>query len=228
MEQPSIDQPGFGNILTRAVAAPLIIMALLAGALLWQIDTYRTATRALIRSDRTIAQANELQKLLVDMESGLRGYLLTGIDEFLDPYDRAIPQIQPNFDTLNPRVLDQPAQVERLKQALQDYSQWRQYADEELQRRRSGGDYVSIVASGAGKRIMDDIRVQMGGFIQSEEEMRDTLATSAQQTAQIVIYSSIGLVLIVGALLAFYSRRQLLRLSHNYNRAFALARERAA
>src|SRR5215211_7275723 len=121
MEQPSIDQPGFGNILTRAVAAPLIIMALLAGALLWQIDSYRTATRAVIRSDRTIAQANQLQRLLVDMESGLRGYLLTGADGFLDPYNQALPQIQPSIDTLNPRVADEPEQLERLKQTLQFY-----------------------------------------------------------------------------------------------------------
>ena len=91
MQQPSIDQPGFRNILTRAVVAPLLIMALLAGALLWQIDNYRAATRAVIRSDRTIAQANLLQKLLVDMETGLRGYLLTGADEFLEPYNQAIP-----------------------------------------------------------------------------------------------------------------------------------------
>ena len=91
MEQPSIDQPGFRNILTRAVVAPLLIMALLAGVLLWQIDSYRAATRAVIRSDRTIAQANQLQRLLVDMETGLRGYLLTGADEFLDPYNQALP-----------------------------------------------------------------------------------------------------------------------------------------
>ncbi|MEP7188316.1 MAG: PAS domain S-box protein, partial [Roseiflexaceae bacterium] len=227
MEQPSTDQPGFRNILARAVAAPLIIMALLAGALIWQIDTYRTATRALIGSDRTIAQANQLQKLLVDMESGLRGYLLSGVDGFLDPYNQALPQIQPAIGTLSARVAAQSDQTERLNQTLQDFTQWQQYINGELQLRRIGGDYTSVVASGAGKRIMDDIRAQMGGFIQSEEQMRDTLATSAQQTAQIVIYSSIGLALIVGALLAFYSRRQLVRLSHNYNQAFALARERA-
>src|SRR5205085_1100210 len=47
------------------------------------------------------------------------------------------------------------------------------------------------------------------------------------QTAQIVIYTSLGLALIMGALLAFYSRRQLVLLSQNYDRAFTLARERA-
>ena len=65
MEQPPIDQPGFRRTLTTAVVAPLILMALLAGALLWQIDSYRTSTRAVIQSDRTIALANQLQKLLV-------------------------------------------------------------------------------------------------------------------------------------------------------------------
>src|SRR4051794_14648856 len=120
MEQPSIDQPGFRNVLARAVAAPLIIMALLTGALLWQIDSYRVATRAVITSDRTIAQANRLQKLLVDMESGLRGYLLTGVDSFLEPYNQALPQIQPAIGTLSARVAAQSDQAERLNQTLQD------------------------------------------------------------------------------------------------------------
>ena len=126
-----------------------------------------------------------------------------------------------------PRVVEQPDQTKRLQQTLQDYGQWQQYANNALQLRKSGGDYTSLVASGAGKNIMDDIRAQMGTFIQSEEAMRDTLVTNAQQTTQIVIYSSLGLALIVGALLAFYSRRQLLLLSNSYNQAFALARERA-
>src|SRR3954467_13917711 len=135
MQQPNIEQPGFRSILARAVVAPLLIMALLAGILLWQIDSYRLATRAVITSDRTIAQANRLQKLLVDMESGLRGYMLTGVDSFLDPYNQALPQIQPAIGTLRARVFEQPSQVERLRQALQDYGQWRQYADDLLQLR---------------------------------------------------------------------------------------------
>ena len=151
MEQPNIDQPGFRNILIRAVVAPLLIMALLAGVLLWQIDNYRAATRAVIRSDRTIAQANLLQRLLVDMETGLRGYLLTGTDEFLAPYNDALAQIQPAIDTLSTRVAEQPDQTMRLQQTLQNYGQWRQYANNVLQLRRGGGDYTSLVASSAGK-----------------------------------------------------------------------------
>src|SRR3954454_988726 len=141
MEQPSIDQPNFKNLLTRAVIAPLIIMALLAGTLLWQINSYRTATRAVIHSDQTITQANQLQKLLVDMESGLRGYLITNADAFLEPYNNALPQIQPSFDLLDARVISEPDQAERLMQTLQYYRQWQQYADKVLQLRRSSGDY---------------------------------------------------------------------------------------
>jgi PAS domain S-box-containing protein len=227
MEQPPIDQPSFRRVLITAVVAPLILLALLAGALLWQIDSYRSATSAVIRSDRTIAQANQLQKLLVDMESGLRGYLLTGAEDFLDLYNQALPQIGVIADALSAQVGDDPEQVGRIKQTLDDYSQWRQYAENVLQMRSNGGDYTSVVASGAGKRIMDDVRAQMNAFIQSEGNLRDRLAADAQQTAQIVIYTSIGLALAVGALLAFFSRRQLVLLSHSYSRAFSLARERA-
>jgi len=214
-------------MLARAVVAPLLIMALLAGVLLWQIDSYRVATRAVINSDRTIAQANQLQRLLVDMETGLRGYLLTGVDSFLDPYNQALPQIQPTIGALNTRVTAEPDQTERLKQILQQYAQWQQYANSVLQLRKSGGDYASVVASGAGKQIMDNNRAQMEAFIQSEQDMRDTLAEDAQRVAQIVIYTSLGLALLVGALLAFYSRRQLVLLSRSYNQAIALARDRA-
>jgi len=227
MEQPPIDQPSFRRTLTTAVVAPLILMALLAGALLWQIDSYRTSTRAVIQSDRTIALANQLQKLMVDMETGLRGYLLTGADAFMDPYNQALPQIGTVSETLNTRVASQTDQVRRITQVLQDYGQWQQYAKNVLQLRNDGGDYTSLVASGAGKQIMDDIRAQMSAFITSEEQLRDTLAMNAQQTAQVVIYGSLGLMLIVGALLAFFSRRQLVTLSHSYNHAFALARSRA-
>jgi PAS domain S-box-containing protein len=227
MEQPSIDQPGFKSILLRAVVAPLLIMALLASILLWQIDSDRAATSAVIQSDRTIALANQFQRLLTDLETGLRGYLLTGADEFLDPYNQALPQINTLADTLNARVVDQADQAGRLQQVLQDYDQWRQYANRVLQLRQAGGDYISLVASGAGKRIMDRMRVQMSAFIQHEEDLRDLRAEYAQQTDQVVIYSSLGLALIVGALLAFFSRRQLVLLSNSYNQAFALARERA-
>jgi PAS domain S-box-containing protein len=228
MEQPSIDPPDFRSILTRAVVAPLLIMALLAGTLLWQIDNYRAATRAIIQTDRTIAQANVLQRLLVDMEAGLRGYLLTGIDAFLDPYNVALVQISPTVDLLTPRLANQPTQAGRLRQTLQDYSQWQQYATKALQLRRTGGDYTSLVASGTGKQIMDNIRLQLGDLLQDEEARRDMLVQSAQRTTQIVVYGSLGLALIVGALLAFYSRRQLLLLAYSYQGAFALARERAS
>jgi PAS domain S-box-containing protein len=227
MEQPSIDPPDFRSILTRAVVAPLLVMALLAGALLWQIDSYRAATRAVIRTDRTIAQANLLQRLLVDMETGLRGYLLTGVDSFLDPYNAALTQIQPTVDFLTPRVADEPTQDGRLRQVIQDYNQWQQYAANALQLRRTGGDYTSLVASSTGKQVMDNIRTQLGDLLQNEEARRDMLIESAQQTTQIVVYGSLGLALIVGALLAFYSRRQLLLLAHSYQGAFALARENA-
>jgi PAS domain S-box-containing protein len=227
MEQPPIDQPGFRRTLTTAVVAPLLLMALLAGALLWQINSYRTATRAVIQSDRTIALANQLQKLHVDMETGLRGYLLTGADEFMTPYNQALSQVGTLSDILAARVAGQADQTARLKQVSENYSQWQQYAMGALQLHNSGGDYASLVASGAGKQLMDGIREQMSAFISSEEQLRDTHVASAQQTAQLVIYGSLGLLLIVGALLAFFSRRQLISLSDSYNRAFALARERA-
>src|SRR5262249_4705317 len=43
-------------------------------------------------SDEAIAKSYEVQKQIIDQETGLRGYLLTGDTRFLDPYQQAHPR----------------------------------------------------------------------------------------------------------------------------------------
>src|SRR5882672_11296736 len=64
---------------------------------------------------------SNLMQLLVDAENGQRGYLLTGEDSFLEPYDAALVLRQPTFDALrnayqlgNPQVLEQLATIDEL------------------------------------------------------------------------------------------------------------------
>ena len=64
---------------------------------------------------------SNLMQLLVDAENGQRGYLLTGEDSFLQPYEAATTQLQPTFDALrgayqqgNPPVLEQLATIDEL------------------------------------------------------------------------------------------------------------------
>src|SRR3954451_21624547 len=93
--------PGdFRRLLARSVALPVTLMAALAGAFLLQIVYLISVSRWVEHTDRVIADAIALQKVLVDGETGLRGYLLTSVLEFLEPYDQEERDAGPAFESL--------------------------------------------------------------------------------------------------------------------------------
>ena len=58
------------------------------------------SVRAIDASDELTAQIVELQKLIIDQETGLRGLQLTGDPMMLAPYKAAIGPINQHFDNL--------------------------------------------------------------------------------------------------------------------------------
>src|SRR4028118_2269705 len=76
-----------------AVFPPLIALAVAAALLLFEITTLIRSSQAVERADRVITQATATLKLLVDMETGQRGYLVGGDPKFLEPYHVANKQI---------------------------------------------------------------------------------------------------------------------------------------
>lgn len=87
-------------MLTLAVLPPLVLTAILAGLFLWQISRLLSPSQWVEHTDEVIERANRAQRLLLDMETGVRGYLLTGRQEFLEPYNRATPQLAPALEAM--------------------------------------------------------------------------------------------------------------------------------
>jgi len=227
MEVPQIDQLHFKRALARAIVFPLIALLLFAGVLLWQLENMLAAASLVDHSDEVIAQAHAMQNLLVDMETGLRGYAITGERDFLEPYLRAQPLIEPALANLAALVANNPAQSQLINHLAPSYTAWREYAASVIQLRDTGGDYTSLVRSRAGKQHMDTMRAQIDRFIDAEMMLRDQRSRTSQRTSQIVIGTSIALALAVGGVLAFFSRRQMLILSQSYSRIVDLVQERA-
>src|ERR671933_439178 len=119
-----ISKTNFRHRLALALALPLVLMSLLAVILIGQISHLTSVMQWVEHTDQVIAQANYTQKLLVDMETGLRGYLVTGNSEFLEPYQQAngalgkqdvAPEegtsFAATFDELSRLIADNPSQV---------------------------------------------------------------------------------------------------------------------
>jgi PAS domain S-box-containing protein len=217
------DQISFRRMLTRAIVLPLILMSILTGVLLWQISHLLSVTQWVDHVDRVIAQAQHAQKLLLDMETGLRGYLLTGHQDFLEPYKDGSALIGSSFETLGRLVSDNPAQLRSLNELRLYYAQWSRLAKEVMALRDRGGDYQAYIQNRQGKELMDAMRAQFDSFISLEENLRYSRGQALVRATRILLGTSIGLTVLLGGLLALSARRQLMALSQSYARTLQVA-----
>jgi signal transduction histidine kinase len=225
MMLPQIDPKNFRRMLIRTLVLPPVLMVALAVVLLWQIDRLLRVEQQVSHTNEVIAQAHQIEKLLVDMETGVRGYLITEKDNFLEPYNKALPSIDSKFDSLAHQVSDNPAQGQRLEELRAERRQWEAYAREVIYLRDSGGDYQAYVSQALGKGMMDEMRAQIASFIKIEEGLRDERTRATQGATQRVIVIGLSLTLLVGILLAFFAKRQLIAVSQSYGQALTAAHE---
>src|SRR5271169_2626827 len=94
----------FRRLLARAVLVPFVLLAALALALAVGVTTLVRSARLTQRSDRVLTEASRLRELLVDRETALRGYLLSGNDAFLQPLVLAEEQLPDTFSRVKALV----------------------------------------------------------------------------------------------------------------------------
>lgn len=225
MTEEQISHRNFRRILVRAIVLPLVLMLALGGVLLWQINRLLDASRWVEHTDEVIAEANHAEKLLVDMETGRRGYLLTGQTEFLEPYDKASANFHPSFAHLRQLVSDNPAQQQQLDGINAIYGSWAQYGRELIELKRTGGDYVARTKSGEGKQQMDAMRAQFAAFIQTEEALRSERNMSARNASRTALIMMVALAVLLGGLFAYLANRWLRSVSKSYGRALQAERD---
>jgi PAS domain S-box-containing protein len=109
---------------------------------------------------RSQTLARELQTLWVDAEKGQRGFLLTGLEPYLEPYDRARSTYLATLDDLR-RSLGADPSLTKVLNAISDLqTQKSSELDQTLSLYRAGRlpDALTIVAAGSGKATMDRLR----------------------------------------------------------------------
>ena len=198
VSRQQISPADFRWVLVRAVLLPLLLSAALAGLFLWQINRLTTTAHSVEHTDEVISRATEAQKLLIDMETGVRGYLITADRVFLEPYERAATQIQPALDELRRLVSDNPGQGRRLDEVGRSYALWSLYARDVIALKEGGGEYQTRVGAGEGKRLMDAMRAQFDGFVGEEESLRTERERSAQSAVRWAVVGGLLVTAVLG------------------------------
>lgn len=135
-----------------------------------QIELHNEASRQALQN---IVLISDTMSLLKDIETGQRGFLLTGDENFLAPYNQARQQFDQTYRRLIVRLFDDPLH-QTSHQRLDTLVQQRiEHAQELIDERRVQGAAIlqdpSLYAP--GKQLMDEIRVEMGGLQKSQTDI---------------------------------------------------------
>ena len=226
--RPLINEARFNRLLTRAALLPLLLMAALSGLLIWQVSHLLRAFEWEGHTDAVIAQANLSQKLLLDMETGKRGYLLSGTPNFLQPYREARSRIGPALDKLGSLVADNQPQENRALSIRTLSSQWN--ADAQATITEAGVITPATqrrFSDDRGKHLMDAMRGQFDGLISEEIRLRAAREVATSRTARGVIATALLAALAGGLLLGLSARRQLQLLAAEFAEVTATTRRQA-
>ena len=197
-----------------AIVTPFAL--LLAVGLLLTIQIVRMMETAdwIDHTDEVIGRLSDLQRQIIDQETGVRGYLLTGERVFLEPYERAHPLDA--FDALRVLVADNPAQQARLSETRERYLTWVAQSLDIVRPGAALDEHRSLENIRARKASMDAVRAAIGEMLRVEEGLRRERVAAAQSSNRTTFWGGGVLFGAAVAALALVSRRQLGGVARTY------------
>jgi PAS domain S-box-containing protein len=221
-----VDPRQYNRLLIRLLALPVAALAVLALILGLGLQDYQRSARMVDHSDLVIAHANHLFKLMVDEETGLRGYLLTKDPVFLQPFHRADQQLDPEFALLADLVRLRPDQASRLRSVAATQRDWELNAYEEIKNPTPASETEARMLG--RKQDMDSLRAQIEDFIHAEEAVRANRSATFNRLGRTGLFALIGLAALVAALFVWETRKNFQQLAVLYNRQIAEVKSSAA
>ncbi|MBB4952226.1 signal transduction histidine kinase [Agrobacterium vitis] len=189
--------------LLMMVSGIALLLAIVVSALVL-INNTRHSFNTLVAERSIRSTAADLFSLLQDAESGQRGYLLTGNENFLAPYHDATAQVAASVNRLVTLTEDRPGYATLV--APID-GQVRAKLDEMAStiRLASAGDKdkaMQIVLHGFGQKLMNTLRTQIQAIIDlSDTNIQYNITrqiSASDQMKWIMIGAAIAIMIIMG------------------------------
>ena len=218
----------FRRIVRRAFLLPIGTMIMAAVLLAWLVGYLLTVTNWVDHTDQVIAQAHLSEKLILDKESALRAYQVTGTPETLKQFQAMDAGIQEELAKLHAMVSDNPAQGERLKRMQSEYDAWKSFALEMVGLRQRNGDYQGLKINAEGDALMDRLGREFQYFTEREATLRTGRIEAVRNIDNVIRQSRFLVLVVAGLALGFYVRRQLNHVARIYDDALEASEQKAA
>lgn len=205
------------KILTGFIACTMILAAVAIFSFR-NSQKFISTNQLVAHTHEVINEYNNILTATVDAETGVRGYIISGKEVFLEPFNSSRITIRNHFARVKEMTSDNLRQQQVLSNLEQQLDQHAVYFDRLIELRKTNLDSANkIVSDGEGKKIQDRIRQLISNAIQLENTLLQERKELSEKDAErfniifIVLIVIIALVLIAVYILITNNLRALKR-----------------
>ncbi|WP_219116298.1 methyl-accepting chemotaxis protein [Janthinobacterium sp. UMAB-56] len=198
---------GFGTI--------VLLLAVLVSVATLNVSRLADANAINTHTYQVLAKNSEILESLINMETGQRGYVITGAEASLEPYKAGQSAFGAHLATARALTSDNPAQQERLAKLDAARQAWQAGAlDPVIALRRAVAQgtaaiepVLALVKEGRGKQGMDAMRALLGDIGQAETVLlarRSEAAAALQVQTYWTLLGGGAVTLFLAAIIAWW------------------------
>ncbi len=212
--RPPLTDPKPLASLNRSLIVTTALAALIVAAIFWLEAQNKSDDAWVLHSLQVRDQLTRVLSLVQSAETGQRGYLLTGRNAYLAPYNTANVQLSPMLDHLQQTLSDEPKQQNAIGQLRQLITSKLSELTSTLAARESGRNdtALAIINNDDGLRLMTEIRQRVTSMQAAEDQQltgRQSMAARSGILLQAGVAAAFVLICILGVLIARYTRGSL-------------------
>jgi methyl-accepting chemotaxis protein len=212
---------GIGQRLAAGFAVALVLLAVIGWLAYTKVGEINANEKMVVHTYQVLEGVATVSSTLTNAETGQRGYVITGRDDYLAPYTDAKNQISGDIDVIAGLTRDNKAQQDRIARLRTLVNGKFTEMQDTIDLRRSSGfaPAQAVVLQNKGKAVMDQIRQVLAAMDDNERSLLGTRAQASESatssTRQIVV-AALLLGMAVVSVIAVALTRSITRPVHDF------------
>lgn len=207
------------NLLISSMVSLLVLMISSTASFL-SIKSLLDSNSWVNHTQEVIYNLNEGSAIITEAQTSMRGYLITGDEQFVDRYNDAEAKSKVFFDKVTELTVDNPSQQMQLKELKVQRENFFKYLNNQIVKKRLGKNSATFDLT-EGRNMMNDLRAQIKTVENTEQNLLKVRNENSER------YGTYSIVLIIVAfIIAFViSIVFLIRILKDFNERALLQNE---
>ncbi len=169
----SLSPPGSNRLLLAGFAVSILILIVTAGLSAWNHEQLVNTGRRVVETHLLLAQLAELRLRLTEAQDAERGFIITGTNEFLDPFQVATNKLARALDKLPASLQKSPGQSDHWESLLTNVQDvvTQLIAHVEARQKLGFEEAKELVETQKVKHAMDAIRSAINTLVGEELDL---------------------------------------------------------